>query len=370
MEARVAESLLDTPLVSLVVPVHDPRPDLLARALRSAAAQTYSNLEVLVIDDGSRPDIARQLDEIARCNDRICVKHQSNRGVSAARNHGILLARGTFVGFLDADDFLSEDFVASALAVVRRTGADIAFGQLRVHSRGGDAFWRVVPAVGAGTTVLRGASLEKVRAHTLSALPSPDEDFPAVALTNVVGALYRVTALRHARFPEGVAHGEDRVFNAIVLGQAGCVAVASQCWYTYDRTHGDGVTQRFSPDRVPELQNTIEWFARAGGLQLSDLEGTTGPELREGAARGILSYLKLAVSASAEARGVSGAPALAALVQAVHEIDLAAALPRTAPVDQIVLGLASRQWVRPLIVLGKAQAILRRLGRPRAARPS
>jgi glycosyltransferase involved in cell wall biosynthesis len=89
-----------TPLVSVVIPTHN-RANLIGRAISSALAQDYENLEILVIDDGSTdntPDVVSGYDSVRY------VRLDTNRGGSAARNHGIRIAKGELVAFLDSDD--------------------------------------------------------------------------------------------------------------------------------------------------------------------------------------------------------------------------------------------------------------------------
>ena len=88
--------------VSVIIPVFNRR-ELLARAVRSALDQTHSNLEIVVVDDGSADDIKTVLDEFD--DKRITyVRHDRNRGTPAARNTGIQCAHGEYIGFLDSDD--------------------------------------------------------------------------------------------------------------------------------------------------------------------------------------------------------------------------------------------------------------------------
>jgi hypothetical protein len=99
------------PAVSVVVPTHD-RPDLLVRAVRSALAQTVSDLEVVVVDDGST--VAVQVDD-----DRVRVlRHDAPRGAPAARNTGVAASRGDLIAFLDDDDEWLPDKLARQLAVL------------------------------------------------------------------------------------------------------------------------------------------------------------------------------------------------------------------------------------------------------------
>ena len=90
------------PLVSVIIPVYN-RPELLLRSLRSVASQTISDLEILVVDDGSTIEIGPSLSKLDDQRMRL-LQHPSRRGVSSARNTGMDAARGQYVAFLDSDD--------------------------------------------------------------------------------------------------------------------------------------------------------------------------------------------------------------------------------------------------------------------------
>ncbi|WP_082336725.1 glycosyltransferase family 2 protein [Rhizobium ecuadorense] len=91
------------PLVSVIIPAFNASP-YIQRTLRSALRQTYANLEIIVVNDGSTDDTARLVEQIARMDSRIRLLSTSNRGVAAARNTGIEASSGPYVAFLDADD--------------------------------------------------------------------------------------------------------------------------------------------------------------------------------------------------------------------------------------------------------------------------
>ncbi|HNQ23714.1 MAG TPA: glycosyltransferase family A protein [Phycisphaerae bacterium] len=95
---------MNPPVVSIVIPTYN-RCGLLARAIESVRAQTFTNWEIVLVDDGSTDDTPRvAADYAARLGDRLHYVQQANAGSSAARNRGIDVARGEFVCFLDADD--------------------------------------------------------------------------------------------------------------------------------------------------------------------------------------------------------------------------------------------------------------------------
>ena len=113
------------PLVSVVIPCHDAARWLTA-TIESALAQTHPHLEIIFVDDGSTDDslaIARTFELRG-----VRVATQPNRGASAARNHGLRLARGHFIQFLDADDLLAPDKIARQLALLGDSAHAIAAG--------------------------------------------------------------------------------------------------------------------------------------------------------------------------------------------------------------------------------------------------
>src|SRR5262245_4518179 len=95
---------MQPPLASVIIPAYNAE-RFLRQAVESALAQSYPNVEVLVIDDGSTDGTRQLADELAKADGRLRVITQQNAGVGAARNRGIAEARGKYIAPLDADDF-------------------------------------------------------------------------------------------------------------------------------------------------------------------------------------------------------------------------------------------------------------------------
>lgn len=112
------------PLVSLVIAVYNIE-EYIGACIRSAAGQTYSNLEILLIDDGSSDRSGEICDEAAGKDPRIRVIHKENKGISDVRNVGIQEARGIYLMYIDGDDYISPDCVESVLLCARENEADI-----------------------------------------------------------------------------------------------------------------------------------------------------------------------------------------------------------------------------------------------------
>lgn len=124
------------PLVSLIVPIYKVE-KYLRTCIESMVSQTYKNIEILLVDDGSPDNCGKICDEFAEKDSRIRVFHVENQGVSVARNIGLDNARGEWVSFIDSDDYLDDDFIEYLVAVMEETGADITYcGYRRLNEEG------------------------------------------------------------------------------------------------------------------------------------------------------------------------------------------------------------------------------------------
>ena len=113
------------PLVSVIIPVYNVQ-DFLRECLNSVAHQSYSNLEILLIDDGSSDASVEICDEYARSDARVRVIHKSNGGQASARNAALELVRGEFLTFVDSDDVADVDLVRTLLNLIKTFGVKIA----------------------------------------------------------------------------------------------------------------------------------------------------------------------------------------------------------------------------------------------------
>ena len=111
-------------LVSVIVPVYNVKP-YLEEALNSVIHQSYSNLQIIVVDDGSTDESGSLCDKYALQDSRIVVIHQKNGGLSVARNAGLEVASGDFISFLDSDDAYHPDFIREMLDIMIHEDADL-----------------------------------------------------------------------------------------------------------------------------------------------------------------------------------------------------------------------------------------------------
>ena len=120
-------------LISVIVPVYNVK-DYLSRCIESLCGQTHSNIEIMVIDDGSTDGCGELVDKYASEDKRIRTFHTVNSGLSAARNVGLDAAVGDYIMFVDSDDFVEESFCKDALEMVLEH-------QVEVASFGYNGFW-------------------------------------------------------------------------------------------------------------------------------------------------------------------------------------------------------------------------------------
>ncbi len=113
-------------LVSIIIPVYNVE-DFVEQCIDSILNQTYSNLEIIAVNDGSTDSSLKILENIKKKDSRVMIINQKNSGVSSARNAGIAKANGKYLVFVDADDFLARNFVDYMLELIKYNDSDFAY---------------------------------------------------------------------------------------------------------------------------------------------------------------------------------------------------------------------------------------------------
>lgn len=144
------QTMNELPLVSVIVPIYNVE-KYLDRCVESIVNQSYSNLEIILVDDGSPDGCPQKCDTWAKKDNRITVVHQKNRGAAGARNTGIDIATGDFIGFVDPDDYIYPNMYEVMVNDAKLYAADlIIIGAEKVYDDGTKHY--VGP--GVGTMVL------------------------------------------------------------------------------------------------------------------------------------------------------------------------------------------------------------------------
>ncbi len=128
----------ETELISVIVPVYN-KEKYLEKCLDSIVNQTYRNLEILLIDDGSTDGSAAICDAYAKKDPRVKSVHRKNAGPGATRNYGMLISSGRYIAFVDSDDWIERDMYARLMDAIRRNGASLAMcGRNMVFEESGE----------------------------------------------------------------------------------------------------------------------------------------------------------------------------------------------------------------------------------------
>lgn len=222
----------EKPVVSVIIPVYNVQ-DYVEKCLNSVMNQTLKNIEIIVVDDGSTDRSPSIIDEIAKTDERIRVIHSENGGVSAARNKGLDIARGRYIGFVDSDDYIEPDMYEKMVAVAENNNCDIV--QCAFFS--GDIDPNNIEREKAGLYNRRQA---------------------LVGSLNVVGGsvwnkIYSSGTLSGVRFREGLNMGEDRVFAIDSYLRCNSLAVIEDILYHYVLRDGSAVHTGVSRKNIDGL---------------------------------------------------------------------------------------------------------------------
>ena len=244
---------MTTPLISVIVPVYRVE-EYLERCVKSILSQTYENLEVILVDDGSPDQCPAICDACAEKDARVKVIHQENKGLSGARNAGIDVASGEYLAFVDSDDYVSPHFIEELYQLLQDTGC--AIGQCRFSYVKGDG---LVEESDSAFCIYRGESL-------MEQLYGPEEK--ATCFVVAWNKLYRAELFNETgiRYPEGRIH-EDEATTYRLFHEAKKLAFLDRALYGYYTENGGSITSVFSAKRLQWLtahEERIAFFKKNG----------------------------------------------------------------------------------------------------------
>lgn len=186
-------------MISIIVPIYNVEL-FLPKCIESLLIQTYQDLEVILVDDGSLDGCAQICDSYQKKDPRIVVIHQPNRGVSAARNAGLAIARGDYIGFVDPDDWVAPEMYGEMLSAIQSTQTDLAICGYDYYSEDG---------------VLDETRCYRVRAPeqlSQKELLNRFADMPPTVRHGVVNKLFCREIISSNQFLTGLHSSEDGLF--------------------------------------------------------------------------------------------------------------------------------------------------------------
>lgn len=203
-------------MISVIIPVYNTK-QYLKSCLDSVLAQTYTELEILFIDDGSTDGSSELLDSLAETDSRIRIVHQANGGVCAARNRGIEEARGEYLSFIDSDDTLEPDMYETLMGLIRAHGVDIAHCSYNRVTDG------VIKPIGNSGGLHLHDTVQALECLLTGKL------FVGSCWTK----LYARKLFDSVRFPAGIRTNEDMLVNFQLFSQLERSAFLDVCKYNY-----------------------------------------------------------------------------------------------------------------------------------------
>ena len=214
--------------ISVIVPVYQVEP-YLDRCVQSICGQTYQNLEIILVDDGSPDRCGDMCDAYARKDSRIRVIHQENQGLSAARNAGLALATGDYIAFVDSDDWIDPIMFSLLHRISQTYGADIVECDVRSYTNS------TIQVYGKCS----GRLLEMTPAEALGA----QLDF-TYCKPMVWNKLYRRHCVDGVQFPVGKVHEDEFTTHKFYMAAEKIVYV-DMALYNYERRNPGSITASF-----------------------------------------------------------------------------------------------------------------------------
>lgn len=210
-------------LISIIVPVYNVK-EYLEKCVDSILNQTYKNIEIILINDGSTDGSKELCDEIAKKDDRIMVIHKENGGVSETRNIGIDKSKGEYISFVDSDDYITPDFCETLYKALKENNAEISSVKFRMVRENGEKIFEegedryntpsIETKIYEGNEIIKESLLMK--------------SFKSYVCTK----LYKKELLQDNKFKVGTNY-EDLLFNYEVMKQANKLAYINKECYFY-----------------------------------------------------------------------------------------------------------------------------------------
>ncbi|MRH42701.1 glycosyltransferase [Aquibacillus halophilus] len=242
------------PKISIIVPVYNIE-QYLRKCLDSILAQTFTDFEVIIVNDGSTDSSGDICDEYAELDNRVRVIHTYNGGLSSARNVGLKLSRGDFVGFIDGDDWVFKDMYQTLYELCNQTNSDISIctmyreieGEIVYVDR--DNYIKEMDNVEAMRQLFKG-------------------NLYRFAVWN---KLYTKKCFEHVQFPEGRIH-EDLFTTYKVFAKADKVVFTNYAGYIYVKRDSSILTTNYNEKRLDAFLgwNEIISFMNKNYSQLAE----------------------------------------------------------------------------------------------------
>lgn len=231
-------------MISIIIPVYNVF-QYLNECIQSVVNQSYKDFECILIDDGSSDSSEMICDQWAQKDSRIKVIHQSNQGVSKARNRGIVEAQGEYITFIDSDDWIDPNYLNKLFQPIEKYNLDLVVCGLQQH---------YIDGISKNYSYKTG--IIKIEKQFTNEFTDINKQF---LLFGPVIKLYRKSIIQkhNIHFPPEYTYGEDLLFNYSYLEYVKAIYIVDQCLYHY-RIIGSGTLS--SIKRINQFEiDYVQW---------------------------------------------------------------------------------------------------------------
>lgn len=225
--------------VSIIIPAYNVSL-YIRQCIKSVQKQSYKNIEIIVVDDGSTDETGKIIDELSHTDQRITVLHKQNAGVSAARNAGLKEASGEFIVFLDGDDYLANDFISTMLDIQYKYNADFCFST-RYYTKENEPQTKNI------------FTKQITNEEGTILLLSPE------VIVGCNNKLYRKSFLDKfgIHFNTSLFYGEGLSFITTVSQRAACIGITNKKMYYYRKNNALSATTKFDIEKMINGEKSI-----------------------------------------------------------------------------------------------------------------
>lgn len=227
---------MQTKIISVIVPVYNVM-NYLKQCLDSIIQQTYTNLEIILVDDGSTDQSGSICDSYKEKDSRIIVIHKKNGGLSDARNAGLNICKGDYISFVDSDDYLSPYFYEVLIGIAEKKNCDI------VALKGGTSFWD-----GEEAPILA-KNKEMFSAYYSNSHDVLERMLYQEIATGAPFKLYKKEVFDNIRFPVGYLYEDVATTYKPFFNAKECAIVEADI-YAYRKRRDSIIRQSFSPKKM------------------------------------------------------------------------------------------------------------------------
>lgn len=241
---------MNEPLISIIIPIYRVE-QYLRRCLDSVVNQTYANLDIILVDDGSPDNCPQICDDYAAKDNRITVIHKKNGGLSDARNAGLDICKGKFISFVDSDDWIDTNYVKVLFDLLTETNTDIAIAN----------FFKTDGTKKAPAFPIHHKTLTPAEAIICCTRGNT----PAFAIS--CSKLYKKELFDNLRFPVGKYH-EDEFTTHLLFYKSASIAYTSQVLYYYYSRETSIMATQHPYDALEAFEQRYLFFKEKKELEL------------------------------------------------------------------------------------------------------